>query len=98
MLTEEQVMETLRSCYDPEIPVNVVDLGLIYEIDISEGIVTIKMTLTSLGCPLSDYLENDIKTRVMQLPRVKDVQIEVVWDPPWSPEKMSKEAREMLGM
>jgi len=78
--------------------VNVVDLGLIYEIDISEGIVTIKMTLTSLGCPLSDYLENDIKTRVMQLPRVKDVQIEVVWDPPWSPEKMSKEAREMLGM
>jgi|SRR3989338_1329535 len=96
--TKEQILESLRNCYDPEIPVNIVDLGLIYEVKNSEGMVEIKMTLTALGCPLSAYLENDIKGKVSQLSGVKEVKIEIVWDPPWSPEKMSKQARELLGM
>src|SRR3990172_13244173 len=98
-ISDEKIRDALQSCFDPEIPVNIVDLGLIYGIDTKEqGSVKIRMTLTALGCPLSSFLENDIKRKVMSVPGVRDVDVEVVWDPPWSPEKMSKDARQALGI
>jgi len=97
-VTEEKIKEVLKTCFDPEIPVNIVDLGLIYGIDVKDGNVLIKMTLTALGCPLSSYINKDIETKIMSISGVKKVQIEVVWNPPWTPERMSKEAREMLGI
>lgn len=98
MPRKEAIIETLRDCYDPEIPINVVDLGLIYNIEIKSGSVEIKMTLTALGCPLSETIIQDMKQRVAMLKGVKDVTIEIVFDPPWSPDKMSQEARKILGV
>ncbi len=97
-VSNEKITEVLRTCFDPEIPINIVDLGLIYGIDIKEGNVMIRMTLTALGCPLSPYINQDIERKVTSIDGVKKVQIEVVWDPPWSAERMSKEARAMLGI
>lgn len=97
-ISEDKVKEVLRTCFDPEIPVNIVDLGLIYGIGIEKGNVEIEMTLTALGCPLSPFINEDIKRKVGTIQGVKDVQIKLVWDPPWSPERMSKEARAMLGV
>lgn len=97
-VSEEKITKVLRTCFDPEIPVNIVDLGLIYGIGINGGDVSIRMTLTALGCPLSSFIEEDIKRKVSALESVDKVDIEMVWDPPWSPERMSKEARQMLGV
>jgi metal-sulfur cluster biosynthetic enzyme len=97
-LSEDKIKEVLKTCFDPEIPVNIVDLGLIYGIDIKDGDVAIRMTLTALGCPLSSFINEDIQRKVMGIRGVKKVQIDVVWDPPWSAERMSKEARAMLGV
>lgn len=97
-LSEERVREILMTCYDPEIPVNIVDLGLIYGIAVEDGDVKIKMTLTALGCPLSPFIKEDIERRMKNAEKVKNVQIEIVWDPPWSPEKMSKVAHDILGI
>jgi len=97
-LSEDKVREVLRTCFDPEIPVNIVDLGLIYGIDIKDGDVTIRMTLTALGCPLSSFISEDIERKVTSIQGVKKFRIEVVWDPPWSAERMSKEAHAMLGV
>ena len=95
---ESSVMEVLKTCFDPEIPVNIVDLGLVYKVDVRGGDVSIKMTLTALGCPLSGVISEDIQRKVSGIKGVKKVDIETVWDPPWSPERMSKEARQALGM
>jgi len=98
MPTENEVREVLKECYDPEIPVNIIDLGLIYNVAIKSQKVSIKMTLTALGCPLSGSIMEEIKQRVSLLKGVKDVDIEVVFDPPWTPEKMSTQARQILGI
>ena len=97
MATKEEVIEVLRDCYDPEIPVNVVDLGLVYSVDNEGEKVNVRMTLTAPGCPSSGEMGEEIKWKLLELPGVKDAQVEFVWDPPWSPEKMSEEARLMLG-
>ncbi len=95
-LTVDGVMNALRECYDPEIPVNIVDLGLIYGIDINEDDVKVRMTLTTMGCPAHAYLMHQVQTEIEKIPGVKKAEVEIVWDPPWSPDKMSPEARKRL--
>lgn len=97
MISKKEIMKMLEDCYDPEIPVNIVDLGLIYNVKINSGKVSIKMTLTALGCPLSGSIIQNIKQKISLLKGVKDVDVEIVFDPPWNPEKMSKEAKLQLG-
>jgi metal-sulfur cluster biosynthetic enzyme len=97
-LTKEQVMKVLKTCYDPEIPINIVDLGLIYEVAIKNGNISIRMTMTSPMCPLAGFIAEDVKTKVQAIPGVKKTSVEIVWKPQWSPEKISKEARKSLGL
>lgn len=98
MVTEEQVREALSQVFDPELGLNVVDLGLIYTIDISDGRVKVEMTLTTEGCPLHNTIPAWVREAVEALPGVEEAQVEVVWSPPWTPERMSAKAREELGM
>ena len=98
MPTQEEVMDVLRECYDPEIPINIVDLGLVYGVEINGGFVKIEVTMTSRGCPMSDMLVSNIREQVSRLKGVNEVSVEIVWDPPWTPEKMSQPAKEQLGM
>lgn len=99
MGTKEKVIEALKNVYDPEIPVNIVDLGLIYDIQVDEmaGKVKIKMTLTAPGCPLGTYILSDAEMVVKEVEGVKDVEVELTYDPPWSPEMMSIDAKKELG-
>ncbi len=95
----EEVIETLRTCYDPEIPVNIYDLGLVYEVNVDDdGRVKIVMTLTSPACPVAESLPEEVYFRVREIEQVRDVDVEVVWDPPWNPGMMSDEARLELNM
>ena len=102
-ITEEDVLSALKSCYDPEIPVNIVDLGLIYNIrfnDVPEGQqdVTVDMTLTAQGCPEHVNISAQVKSRVEQLPGVSTCTVNVVWTPPWTPERLTPDARKQLGI
>jgi metal-sulfur cluster biosynthetic enzyme len=97
-VTEDQVYAALRKCMDPEIPVNVVDLGLIYGVKVASGKdVDIKMTMTTRGCPLHDTLISDVKRYVGKIGGIGNINVEIVWDPPWSIEKMDPSMREKLG-
>lgn len=97
-VTEEQVYAALKKCMDPEIPVNVVDLGLIYGVKVADGKdVDIKMTMTTRGCPLHDTLLSDVKRYVGKVNGVGNINVDIVWDPPWSLEKMNQDVREKLG-
>jgi metal-sulfur cluster biosynthetic enzyme len=98
MVTEEDVMEALKGCFDPEILVNIVDLGLIYSVVISDGEVLVKMTLTAPGCPMHGEISEDAKNRIERLEDVDRAEIEIVWEPLWTPERMSPEAKKKLGM
>lgn len=99
MITQEQVLEALKECYDPEIPVNVVDLGLIYGVEISpEEKVKVTMTLTTPGCGMAQNIAIQVKQRALAIPGVKDATVTVVWEPPWDPSRMSPEAKKKLGM
>lgn len=94
------VVDALRTVYDPEIPVNIYDLGLIYvlNVDDGQGRVDICMTLTAPGCPVAQTFPATVENAVRQVPGVRDVRVELVWDPPWSQERMSEVARLQLGM
>jgi FeS assembly SUF system protein len=93
------VVEVLKSVYDPEIPVDIYELGLIYDVGISEdGDATITMTLTTPHCPVAESLPNEVELRVLSVPGIRDAVVNLVWDPPWDPSKMSDEARLELGM
>ena len=94
----DQVWQTLSTIHDPEIPVNIVDLGLIYDVEETDGKIDVKMTLTSPGCGMGPVLVNDVEERVGQVPFVSDVSVEVVFDPPWSRDRMSEEAQLELGL
>lgn len=98
-IIEAQVVEALRTCFDPEIPVNIYEMGLIYEVKVDTGgVVTIQMTLTSPHCPAAQSLPAEVEQKVRALSGVTDVKIDLVWDPPWEPSKMSEAARLQLGM
>jgi metal-sulfur cluster biosynthetic enzyme len=97
-VTKEQIFSELRKCMDPEVPVNVVDLGLIYGVNVSDkNDVDIKMTMTTRGCPMHDTLVSDVKKYLNKINGVGSINIEIVWDPPWSIEKMNPAVRERLG-
>ena len=95
--SREQILEALQQVYDPEIPVDIVNLGLVYEIAIEDGIVRLKMTTTSPGCPVGDFLAQEVKRAVETLEGVDAVSVEFVWAPPWRPEMMSPAAKQKLG-
>src|SRR6476620_8942033 len=97
-LTEDEVLSALKQCYDPEIPVNIVDLGLIYGVRFAaapddQQDVTADMTLTAHGCPSHVEIGPQVKARVEQMPRVRNANVNVVWNPPWTPERLSADAR-----
>jgi len=96
-VTSDAVRNSLKQCMDPEVPINIVDMGLIYGIDIlDDNDVNIKMTMTTQGCPLHDTLVQDVTRYAKKVPGVNNVKVDVVWDPPWTIEKMSDEAKAML--
>lgn len=95
----EAVIAALRDIFDPEIPVNIYDLGLIYGVDITEdGGATVTMTLTTPHCPVAESMPGEVELRVSSVPGIRDAEVNLVWDPPWDPAKMSDEARLELGM
>lgn len=96
---EEQIVDALKTVFDPEIPVNIYELGLIYDLAIEdEGQVKIKMTLTSPGCPVAGSLPGEVQTKVEGVPGVANADVELVWDPAWNPSMMTEAARLQLGM
>ena len=102
-VNENEVMSALKQCYDPEIPVNIVDLGLIYGVRFNpapddQQDVTVDMTLTSPGCPAHVTIGEQVKARLEQLPGVRNASVNVVWEPAWSPERLSADARKQLGI
>ncbi|MAQ43268.1 MAG: hypothetical protein CMG25_02115 [Candidatus Marinimicrobia bacterium] len=102
MIDENKIIEVLKQCYDPEIPVDLWSLGLIYNISISEADnnksdINITMTLTTPGCTMGSYMADDIKMKLSGLDEVNSSQVEVTFDPPWKPDMMNNEAREKLG-
>jgi metal-sulfur cluster biosynthetic enzyme len=102
-VTQDEILSALKQCYDPEIPVNIVDLGLIYDIRFENATeenqdVAIDLTLTSQGCPEQVNISAQVKARVEQLPGVANVTVNVVWTPPWGPERLSPEAKKQLGI
>jgi probable FeS assembly SUF system protein SufT len=99
---ENEVWQTLKTCFDPEIPVNIVDLGLIYDMQISQltdgSRVDVKMTLTAQGCGMGGSIAGDARNKLLDLPGVVEADVQVVWDPPWTPDKISPEGRALLGI
>ena len=98
MVTKEAVYEALHDCYDPEIPVNIVDLGLVYDVEINDDKVAVKMTLTASGCGMGTFIPNDARQKIRALEGVGDASVDLVWDPPWTPSLMSEEAKLKLGI
>jgi FeS assembly SUF system protein len=96
---EERVVAALRSVFDPEIPVNIYELGLIYDLKVDPaGAVSIRMTLTSPACPVAGALPGEVQSRVQSVPGVSSAKVELVWEPPWEMSRMSEEARLQLGL
>lgn len=97
-LEPEDIRQLLREVYDPELGVNIVDLGLVYEIRNDDGDVYVRMTLTTPGCPLHDTIVSAAEQLLEGQPGVRSVKVDIVWDPPWSPDMMSEEAKRQLGI
>ncbi len=95
-----KIIEVLQTCYDPEIPVNIYELGLVYSVDVNEetGEVGVRMTLTSPACPVAGSLPPEVEAKIRAVPGVSKAGVEVVWDPPWTPDKMSEAAKLQLNM
>ena len=98
MLTQQEVYEVLGECYDPEIPVNIVDLGLVYGVVVDDSTVTVQMTLTAPGCTMGSMIAAEIEEKLLGLPECERATVEIVWEPPWTPHRMSEAARKQLGM
>ena len=98
MLNEKTVMDALKTVFDPEIPVNIVDLGLIYTVDIDVDVVKVRMTLTAVGCPMHSVISENARRAVESLERVRRADVEIVWEPRWTPDRISPEGRKSLGM
>ena len=98
MSKKEQIIEEIRKIYDPELPVNIYDLGLVYDIQVKEKKAIIKMTLTSPNCPVAESLPKEVKDGAMQVDEIEDVDLELVWDPPWTKDMMSEAAKLELNL
>jgi metal-sulfur cluster biosynthetic enzyme len=94
---EQLITENLKQIFDPEIPMNIVDLGLIYGFEWTNDSVKLKMTLTAVGCPVAGILAEEVKLAIEKVPNVKSATVELIWDPPWSPERMSDFAKRQFG-
>ena len=97
-ITRENVIEALRDVFDPEIPVNVYDLGLVYDIKITDADVYVVMTLTAPGCGMGPYIAQQAEWRIAELDGVEDVEVEMVFDPPWTPELVTEDGKKLLGL
>ncbi len=97
-VSRERVMDLLYNCYDPEIPVNIVDLGLVYDVQVNDDRVNVKMTLTAPGCPAHTQITQEIQQQLESLEGVREVNVEIVWEPPWNPSMMSTAAKQKLGI
>ncbi|OGD95194.1 hypothetical protein A3F02_01810 [Candidatus Curtissbacteria bacterium RIFCSPHIGHO2_12_FULL_38_9b] len=97
MVSQEEIIAKLKLCLDPELGINIVDLGLIYSIHVESSRVVVLMTLTTPGCPLESYFVKDISTKLKSIKGVSDVSVELTFDPLWDPAKMSQESRDLLG-
>jgi len=98
MPTQEEVYDVLRTCYDPEIPVNIVDLGLVYGVQVAERKIDVKMTLTARGCGMGGYIASEAEEKLLELPGVEEAKVELVWEPPWDPGMISPAGRKVLGL
>jgi metal-sulfur cluster biosynthetic enzyme len=98
MVDQDAIYEALKHIYDPEVGINIVDMGLIYSLDIEDNKVDLTMTLTSPGCPAGPQILSQVDSAIKALEGVEDVDIKVVWSPPWSPDMLSEEARDQLGI
>jgi metal-sulfur cluster biosynthetic enzyme len=94
---ERLITENLKQIYDPEIPMNIVDLGLVYGFDWAGDDVTLKMTLTAPGCPVAGILADEVKLAIEKVPNVKSAKVDMIWDPPWTPDRMSEFAKRQFG-
>ena len=97
-LTREEVLDALRDVYDPEIPINVVDLGLIYDVQVDKGDVDVKMTLTFAGCGLGPYIAQQAEWRIAEMEGVDEINVELTFDPPWTPDMITEEGKKLLGL
>ena len=97
MPTKDELLEALRQVEDPELGMDIVDLGLLYDVEVEGAKVKVTHSLTSMGCPVGPLIQEDIDRVARELPGVEDVDIELTWDPPWSPERMSDDAKFILG-
>jgi len=102
-VTEEQVWEVLRSCYDPEIPVNIVDLGLVYDLQVDQlpgtgARVAVKMTLTAPGCGMGGVIAGDAQQKILGLPGVADASVDIIWEPPWHHAMITEQGKKILGI
>jgi metal-sulfur cluster biosynthetic enzyme len=97
-LTRDAVLEALRDVYDPEIPVNIVDLGLVYDVEVDGGDVDVKMTLTFAGCGMGPYIAQQAEWRIAEIEDVEDVNVEVVFEPQWTPDMITEEGKKLLGL
>ena len=98
VITRDDVMEALKEVYDPEIPLSIVDLGLVYDCQVQDGDVEVKMTLTFPGCPMGAYIVQQAKDCIEKLENVANVQVELVHDPPWTPDRISEAGKAQLGL
>lgn len=98
MATQEAVYEALKECYDPEIPINVVDLGLVYGVDVSEAKVRIDLTLTSIGCPMAAELVQQVRQAAEGVEGAGEVEVNLVWSPPWTPQYATEDGKQQLAM
>ena len=97
-LTSEEVKDALRDVYDPEIPVNIVDLGLVYDVAVDAGNVDVTMTLTFAGCGMGPYIAQQAEWRIAEMDEVEDVNVELTFDPPWTPDMITDEGKKLLGL
>jgi len=96
---KENIMGALENVIDPELGIDIVNLGLIYDVDLNEeGLCTVTMTLTSMGCPLAGHIEADIRRALYDIPEIKEIKVDIVWNPPWGKDKMSRYAKIALGI
>jgi FeS assembly SUF system protein len=98
MVSRDEIVTVLKDCFDPEIPINIWDLGLVYDINVDNETVGIKMTLTAPGCMMGGMIAEEVKSKIKAMAGVKDAKVDLVWDPPWTPDKMSPEAKAQMGI